>query len=217
MAVALAAWIILTAVSLSAATIAAGGPIGLSEPTESAPALVPVSATANPARPQEGEVVHVSVTVENRGTVAAESATINLFDRRPNGDSVRIGPTALPASLAPGTSIAVPMQPFLAVGVGDHTLTITVGDVMPPGAAESRMMIPMTVAPAKTPPPPPSDGVAAQGFGTPELAVVLVVLGTAILVGSAIALLRRPEPDRWSLDPPEAEPVDRSPPPIWPL
>lgn len=210
--VALAAGILCMAFGAYASASSFGSGTGPPGTVESGPILVAVDAAAQPARPDEGDTVIVSVTIENRGT-SSGTARIDLIDARPNGETVDIGPTALMVPLAAGSSIVVPTQPFLAVGIGVHMLTVIVGKVVPPAPApgESRLSIPMTVVRAEA--PPPVDGVKAQNLGAPELVIGLLFVAAAILVGTAIALRGRREPEPWSLDPPPPEPRDRSPPP----
>src|SRR5207245_7850384 len=89
----------------------------------------PRAAPTNPAEPSEGDLVTLSITVVNHGEASAESATIDVMDGRPNGTTVAIGQTHLLGPLAPGASAVVYAPSFVAVGVGNHTLRIVVGNV----------------------------------------------------------------------------------------
>src|SRR5207249_6491746 len=162
-----------------------------------APDLRPLNLAVSPEPPYEGDVVEVTVTVVNVGDTAAISATVELIDSRPNGDVVRIGVTPLSDSLAPGASALVHTPQFLAVGLGEHNLTIRVENVVPAeaNAGYDTMSMWMQVLPARAPPPPPPpDGVriealATLGFGAfigfllviGVIAVVIVFLSRAAL------------------------------------
>jgi len=183
-----------------------------------APNLRPVNPAMTPVPTREGDIVEVTVAVANIGDTAAVYATVDLTDSRPNGKIVWSGRPVISDPLAPDASTVVHMQPFLAIGVGEHTLTIHVGNVTPAEAdgGNNDVSIGMDVlSPKASPPPPPSDGgVRAQALETLGLGAivgfVLVVLGIGLVVG----LLARREP--YEVVPPPPEPPDRSPPPIWP-
>jgi hypothetical protein len=183
------------------------------EPTRPEPDLVPVAAVTIPARPEEREIVTVSVTILNHGGTEAEAATIDLFDDRPSGETVHIGQVDLPEPLPPAKAVVVFSESFEAVGVGDHTIRIRIGNVTPDEASteDNELALTMTVRAATSPPPPDGDGF---DLGTAALVTGFAVAAVAALTGSALLLLRpaRPRP----LEPPPAEPPDDSPPPLWP-
>jgi len=181
------------------------------------PDLRPANPVVSPVPPYEGDIVEVTVTVVNVGDTAAISATVELIDSRPNGDVVQIGVTPLSDSLAPGASALVHTPQFLAVGIGEHNLTIRVENVVPAeaNAGYDTMSMWMQVLPARAPPPPPPpDGVriealATLGFGA--FVGFLLVIGVIAVV---IVFLSRPEGSE--MEPPPPEPPDRSPPPLRP-
>src|SRR2546423_2808357 len=138
-----------------------------------APDLRPANLAVSPVPPHEGDVVEVTVTVVNVGGTAAISATVELIDSRPNGDVVRIGVTPLSDSLAPGASALVRTPQFLAVGPGEHNLTIHVANVVPAeaSAGNDALWMWMPGLPARGPPPqpaPPSAGVRTGAPPTPR-------------------------------------------------
>ncbi len=181
-------------------------------PTGSAPDLTPSAAMANPASPIEGNLVGVSITIENRGGSVAESATIDVYDERPNGSTFAIGQTALSAPLPAGESTTVYSPSFVAVGVGNHTIRIVVGNVTPPETYtyDDVRTISMTVRSSNGPVGPNG----SLPLGTALLVAGLAAAGVAALVGAALILRRPREPG--PLEPPPAEPPDRSPPPLGP-
>jgi hypothetical protein len=186
---------------------------------QAAPDLRPAVPSVNPAPAHEGDIVGVSVLVVNQGDATATAASIDLVDARPGGASVPIGPRAeLTSPLAPGASARVSLPPFVAAGVGSHTLTIRIGNVTPaevlPGGGE--IAIPLEVLPPRTSssPPPPSDGIHIEGLETLGIGAlvgfVIVILG----IGVAVAAVDRRRSEE--LEPPPPEPPARSPPPLWP-
>ncbi len=181
-------------------------------PTGPEPDLTPSAASTDPGSPLEGQVVSVGITIVNHGGATADSATIDVYDARPDGTTVAIGQIALPQPLAAGSSATVYSQSFLAVGVGDHAIRIVVGNVTPTesNTSDNAREIPMTVRASTG--SPPNGGEIPLG----NVAVIVGLLAAAIaaLVGAAI-LLTRPR-KRRPLEPPPAEPPDESPPPIWP-
>ncbi len=181
-------------------------------PTGPSPDLAPVAASTNPAEPTEGQVVSLSITIVNHGGAAAESATVDVTDVRPNGTPVAIGQTQLLGPLAPGASVVVYSPSFVAVSVGDHTLRIVVGNVTPSesNTADNVKTIRMTVVASTGPPPiggefPLATALYVFGLAAAGIAAVLV----------AAWLLRKPREPR-PLEPPPAEPPDESPPPLRP-
>ena len=184
-----------------------------------APDLRPANPSMSPVPPYEGDVVEVTVTVVNVGDIAAVSATAELIDSRPNGDVVRIGVTPLSDSLAPGASALVQMPQFLAVGIGEHNLTIRVENVMPAEASAGNDAVStwMQVLPAKAPPPPPpSDGVRIEALATLGFGAFVGFLFVIGVIAVVVALLSRRGPERSEMEPPPPEPPDRSPPPLRP-
>jgi len=182
-------------------------------PTGQAPDLAPVAAATNPAEPSEGDLVTLSITVVNHGEASAESATIDVTDGRPNGTPAAIGQTHLLGPLAPGASAVVYAPSFVAVGVGNHTLRIVVGNVTPAETytQDNVKTFSMQVV-AVTPPPPPTGGEFP--WATALLVLGLAAAGVAAVLVAAWLLLTPREPR--SLEPPPAEPPDESPPPLRP-
>ncbi len=181
-------------------------------PTGPAPDLTPSAASTNPASPLEGQVVSVSITIVNHGGASAESATIDVYDERPNGTTVAIGQVVLGESLATGASTTVYSQSFLAVGVGEHAIRIAIGNVTPveTNTSDNTREIAMTVRPSMG----PGTTGAEVPLGTWVIILGLLAAGIAALVGAA-TLLTRPR-KRGPLEPPPAEPPDQSPPPLHP-
>jgi len=182
-------------------------------PTGQAPDLAPVAAATNPAKPSEGDLVTLSITVVNHGEASAESATIDVTDERPNGTPAAIGQTHLLGPLAPGASAVVYAPSFVAVGVGNHTLRIVVGNVTPAETytQDNVKTLRMEVV-AVTPPPPPTGGEFP--WATALLVLGLAAAGVAAVLVAAWLLLTPREPR--SLEPPPAEPPAESPPPLRP-
>jgi len=187
-------------------------------PGDVAPDLVPTTATVTPSPAFEGDILHVAVTIENRGGTTASAATILLIDDRPNGDAVSIGTTPLPTPLAPGAFVVVPTPPFVAAVVGPHRLTIRIDDVAPADVSRenNELSIRMSVQPAVVAPPPsPSaEGIRVEAFQ--DLRTVAVIGIAIVAVFAAIAVLPPRPRDPGPLLPPPPEPPDRTPPPVWP-
>jgi hypothetical protein len=124
----------------------------------------------------------------------------------------------LTAPLAPGASLTMSVPPFVAVGVGRHTLTIQVGNVTPPElqAGGGAVSIPLDVLPARdsTSTPPPSDGIRIEGLETLGLGALVGFVVVVLGIGVAVAATGRRR--SRELEPPSPEPPDRSPPPLWP-
>jgi hypothetical protein len=187
---------------------------------QAAPDLRPAAPTPHPAHPYEGVIVEVSVVIVNQGDATATAASIDLVDARPGGGApVPIGGSVtLTAPLGAGASVMLSMPPFIAAGVGMHTLTIRVGNVTPaevqPGGGA--ISIPLEVLPANTSssPPPPSDGIHIEGLESLGLGVLLGLLVVVLGIGVAVAAVGRRRSQE--LEPPPPEPPDRSPPPLWP-
>ena len=183
-------------------------------PPGGTPDLAPESAVTIPTQPVEGESVSLSITVVNRGSVAADAAIIEISDVRPNGTIVSIGTSVLSTPLDPGGSVVADSPSFVADGVGDHRLQIDIQSVTPAEAdvEDNSLTIGMTVLPATGPPPPPNEGgfsleTALLAGGLAAAAVAAVLVATWLLLTP-----REPEP----LEPPPPEPPDDSPPPIRP-
>jgi len=180
-------------------------------PPGGAPDLAPGAASTIPAQPVEGESVILSITIVNRGTVAADAAIIDASDTRPNGTILSIGTTVLMTALEPGATVVVYAPTFMAAAVGDHELRITIRSVSPPetDVADNALTIRMTVLPAMGPPPPIGGGVDAALLAS-GLAAAAVA---ALLVATWLLLTPR---ETGPLEPPPPEPPDDSPPPIRP-
>jgi len=187
-------------------------------PGSVAPDLAPAAATVVPSPSLEGDILHVAVTIENRGDTVALAATIHLIDDRPNGEAVSIGMTPLPAPLAPGASIVVSTPAFVAAVVGPHTLTIRIDDVIPAELSQENnlLSIRMSVQPAAAAPPPSpsSEGIRVEAFQ--DLKTVAVIGIAIVAVFAAIAVLPPRPHDPGPLLPPPPEPPDQTPPPVWP-
>jgi hypothetical protein len=183
-----------------------------------APDLRPAVPFVNPAPAYEGDIVGVSVLLVNQGDATATAASIDLVDGRPGGASVYIGRAELTSPLVPGGSVRMSMPPFVAVGVGSHTLTIRVGNVTPSEvqAGGGAIAPPLEVLPARTsaPPPPPSDGIHIEGLESLGLGALLGFAVVILGIGVAVAAMGRRR--SRELEPPPHEPPDRSPPPLWP-
>jgi len=183
-----------------------------------APDLRPAVPSVNPAPAYEGDIVGVSVLVVNQGDATATAASIDLVDARPGGAIVPIGRSELTGPLAPGDSVRMSMPPFVAVGVGSHTLTIRVGNVTPSEVQTGggAIAIPLEVLPARAPvpTPPPSDGIHIEGLETLGLGALLGLLVVILGIGVGVAAVGRRR--SRELEPPSHEPPDRSPPPLWP-
>jgi len=181
-------------------------------PPGGTPDLAPEAASTIPEQPVEGETVILSITIVNRGTVAADAAILDASDVRPNGTIVRIGTTVLTSPLEPGASLVVYAPTFVAAAAGEHELQITIRSVSPPetDVADNALTIPMTVLPAMGPPPPPIRGGVDSAIIAGGLAAAAVA---ALLIATWLLLMpREPGP----LEPPPPEPPDDSPPPIRP-
>lgn len=111
--------------------------------------LVPAFAALQPAQPTEGELVNLTAVLVNRGTETVASANLTVLDIRPNGVSVPLGTTRVPAPLVPSGPVTVRFGPFLAYPVGSHILQIVVTDVSPPPlvAGGQALNLTMTVSP----------------------------------------------------------------------
>lgn len=182
------------------------------------PDLVPASASVSPSLAQEGDVLQVSVTVENRGLGPAASATVGLIDLRPNGDVVPIGRTPLSGPLAPGASTSVTLPAFVAAVGGQHTLMIRIEDVMPDETNRDNDVLSMQVLiqPSSAPPPPfPSaGGLRVAIFEDLRFLTLLGVIVIVLVAALAILPFRRRED--VDLLPPPPDPPDEIPPPLWP-
>jgi hypothetical protein len=182
-----------------------------------APDLAPVQIDVMPNEPLEGEYVWVTVTIENQGDQAAWSASVTLVDVWPNGDTFSVAEGALSSSLGAGASVEVLLGPFIAAGVGKHTLIATVADVMPTdqNPLNDARYRDVTVLPSnddsQSPPAGDLQIQALQGLGIAGLFVIVVLA----FLGVAVAVAGRGRSED-SLVPPPPEPPDRRPPPIWP-
>jgi hypothetical protein len=185
---------------------------------QSAPDLRVAAPFVHPAPAYEGDIVDVSVTILNQGDATATAASIDLVDARPGGTTVPIGRSELTSPLAPGASVTVSMPPFVAVGVGLHTLSIRVGNVTPSEvrAGGGAISPPLEVLPKRASPlpPSPSDGVRIEGLETLGLGALLGLVVVILGIGVAVAAVGRRQ--SRELEPPPPEPPDRSPPPLWP-
>lgn len=182
-------------------------------PPPTGPQLRVLAALLDPTHPRTGQPVNLSVIVWNGGTASAQSATVDAYDFRPNGTVAFLGNVALPELLPPSMGETLAFSPFVASGVGNHSLRLLVENVTPPqllpGGGE--LDIVMNVAGTSVPPPPDHNPPPLE-FGP----LALGLAGAAVASGAAAAfVLLRPRPVE-SLEPPPASPPDRSPPPIWP-
>ena len=179
-------------------------------PTGEAPDLMPIGASTRPLRPEVDTVVVVVVTIVNRGGTAANAATIVLTDEPPEGPPVLLDTMPLDNPLAPGASVILFSSPFVAEGVGSHTIVIEVRDVQPAETftEDNVLRTPMVVVPAD------GDGQpSGSAFTNP---VVLLLLAAAVVAFfGALAILSRPG-RKERPRPSSPEPPDESPPPPWP-
>lgn len=203
-----------------ALTSVALGPVGTSSVVLAGPSpdLAPTDIQLTPNDAHEGEFLRVKVTIGNHGDLPAWSATIHLFDQRPNGDTVLVAESGLPRSLGPGASVVITMPPFIGAGVGPHTLTARVLDAVPKdeNPENDLFSVQVTVLASDDDPEsqPPVDGIRTEALESAGLAGLIVIVVLALL-GLAVTVAgrgRREEP----LVPPPAEPPDDGPPPIWP-
>jgi len=208
--------VIVAILAVSVLLVVSANPIRSVSP-QLAPDLQPANAELSPVPAYEGDKVEVTVTIVNVGDAAAVAGTVELIDARPNGDVVRIGATPLSDPLPPGGSTIVHTPQFFAVGVGEHTLAIRVGNVTPveANAGNDALSAWMQVLPAKAPPPPPpSDGVRVEALATLGFGAFVGFLFVIGIIAVIVVLLSHREP--YAAVPPPPEPPDRSPPPIWP-
>jgi hypothetical protein len=186
--------------------------------TGPSPDLAPSEMELTPNEAHEGDFLRVKVTLENRGDLAAWSAMVQLFDRRPDGETFLVAERGLARSLGPDASVVITMPPFIAAGVGRHTLTARVVDVVPTdeNPANDLLSFQMTVLESDEDPGPgpPADGIQAEALETAGLAGLIVIVVLSLL-GLAVTLAGRGRRGE-SLVPPPPEPPDERPPPIWP-
>ena len=187
-------------------------------PADMTPDLVPTTATVTPSPAYKGDVLQVSVTIENRGNATAMAATIQLIDARPNGDVVSIGSMRLQGPLVPDASVVVSTPPFVAAGVGPHTLTVGVDGVRPAevNRENDALSIQISIQPTIVvpPPSPSSEESRVEAFQDLRNAAVLGIVIVALIVVITVLPPRPRVPEQWLPSPPE--PPDRTPPPIWP-
>ncbi|MFA5895489.1 MAG: PKD domain-containing protein [Thermoplasmata archaeon] len=174
------------------------------------PDVVPIGASVSPANPTEGDNVTVTVTLMNLGGATATNAAIQIIDVRPNGTQFALEPLSLPLPLEARATEAIISPAFPALGIGNHTLRITVYNVTPPEAVSGNNELNLTV----TVGPAGSQDHGPAGFAVNPLVAGLIGAGIVSLAG-ALLLLLRPRPP-GPMEPPPPSPPDRSPPPIWP-
>ncbi len=186
--------------------------VGISPPpVGTTPDLVPLHATFMPAQPADGDTVTVSVTILNRGGAAAASATVDVTDVQPDGTTAFLRSSPLPGPVNASATVVFTSAPFRVSVVGNHTFSITVANVTPaePASADHVLRMTLAVGPSGTGSP-----LNAGGLSVSPIVWGLAAAGVAAGAG-AVFFLRRPRPP-GPLEPPPAEPVDKSPPPIWP-
>lgn len=182
-------------------------------PERTGPQLRLLAALLDPTQPAAGDSVNLSVVLWNNGTAAAEAATFEGYDLRPNGTTVLLDSVALPAPLPPSTGRIIPFPSFVAAVPGTHTLRILATNVSPaPLKPETSEVDVRMLVLGVTPPPPADHGGAAFDFG--PLAIGLAAVGVASAAAAAYVFLR-PQPST-ALEPPPPAPPDLSPPPLWP-
>ncbi|MBE7558947.1 hypothetical protein HS125_08355 [bacterium] len=76
--------------------------------------------------PVPGALVSLSVTVENRGDLAAQNARVDFYDGDPAGDGVFIGTRVLGAPLVAGTTAAVTVPWTVPATLDSHVLVAIV-------------------------------------------------------------------------------------------
>lgn len=159
--------------------------IVVSSPPPPVPDLTPVLAMTGPQTPTEGGLVNLTVFLLNRGSEAARNATVDAQDVRPNGTVGSLGRASMPRPLEPGGVEAVNFAPFRAVGVGNHTLRLTVLDVQPPEVAtqDNLLNATMVVAPANPNPIPESpDLVPLAATADPPRPVIWALVNLTVVV-----------------------------------
>lgn len=183
-------------------------------PPPTGPQLQILAGLLDPAHPQEGDTVSLRVILWNRGTSAAVTASVDARDVRPNGSMAALGSAPLAESLPPASGVTLALPAFVASGVGNHTIRLAAANVTPPqlSGGGGGLDVPMRVTSASTTPPGGQTAPPPLEFG--PLAFGLVGAGIASAAAAALLVLR-PRPS-LALEPPEAAPPDRSPPPIWP-
>jgi len=184
-------------------------------PPVHAPDLVPIQAQPNPANPEVNASVNITLVVLNRGGGAASAALVNVFDVPPNATATLVGSAALPTPIAPSQTVSATVGPFVARGVGNHTLRIVVANVTPTetDSANNELDVRMAVLPS----PPPTKPGGGGGPGLVASPWVIVLGAAAVAAGAgAVFFLLRPAAPPGPLEPPSPAPPDRSPPPIWP-
>lgn len=183
-------------------------------PPVSAPDLVPIQAVVSPASPEVNASVNVTVVVLNRGGGAAAAALVIVYDVPPHAPEGRVGTVALPAPIVPSQTVSAVVGPFVARGLGNHTLRVVVSNVTPAETDTANNELDVRMAVLQSPAPTKPGGGGAPGLVVSPLAVALT--GAALAAGGGAAyLVLRPRP-RGPLEPPSPTPPDRSPPPIWP-
>lgn len=173
--------------------------------------VTPLFASLTPPSPAAGDFVNLTAFLLNHGNASATSARVLALDVRPDGTTQPLGPTALPAPLAPFDAETVTLGPFRAAGVGTHILRIIVTGVQPslPGAGDTYLNLTFVVGPA------PSTGVSSAGFDYGALVIAILIAAAIVAVAIVAALASRPSPPE-PLEPPSHVPPDSSPPPVWP-
>lgn len=182
------------------------------------PDLAPVAIQLMPSAAHEGEFLRVTVTIVNHGDVAAWSAAVLLYDLKPNGNVDEVAEGGLDRSLGPDTSVVITLGPFVAAGVGPHTLTVRLTDVVPADGDPTNDVLshPVTVLASDegSQDSPPANGIRTEALESVGLAGLIVFVVLALL-GLVVTLAGRGRRER-ALVPPPPEPPDEAPPPIWP-
>lgn len=125
-------------------------------PAPPAPDLEPVFAAPDPSQAVAGSLVNLTVVVLNRGTASVSSADLTVVDERPNGTTGTVGSLSIPGPIDPSASRNVVLPPFVASGVGNHTLRIVVDHVVPAPSPSgpATLEVPLNVTALFRPPSP---------------------------------------------------------------
>lgn len=185
--------------------------VGTSAPPPGVPDLLPTGIILDPAQPQVNDTVALTVVVLNRGGGNATSATVAAYDVRPDGRTAFLTVVPIPQELAPSRSVPVKFPSFLAEQAGNHTIRAVVANVTPTPASSQPQELDLLIV-IRTSGSQPGPG--AKAFDVGPLAIVLSAAAVTAMAGAGYLLLRRPP--KGPLEPPSAQPPDRTPPPIWP-
>ncbi|MGQ0796320.1 MAG: PKD domain-containing protein [Methanobacteriota archaeon] len=179
--------------------------------TGEAPDLTPLGASTRPLRPALDEVVTVAVAVYNRGGSAAAAASVDVTDVRPGVGPVLVDTIRLSEPLEPNATVLLFSDPFVAVGLGTHTIVVAVRDVQPDESFtddnDARITMVVTA--------PGEDGRTPRDSPFVDPLVLLLLTAAVAAFFGALAVLSRPR-NGGRPGPSSAEPPGTEPPPPWP-